>query len=249
MARDLDLLQGAWALASLEVDGAPAPAGSARIVIDGERFTAIGMGAEYGGRIELHPSREPKAITMLFDVGPEAGAANHGIYEIAADGWRLCLATRGGPAPVEFKTIRGSGHALETLTRAPAAVPAVAPLGGEPVEELQGEWAMVSCKKAGMAIPAGFAKSGRRTISGIDFVLNFGTLQHMKGFLTRDGGPGLLRLQVTEGEGQGNVQFGIFELKGDKLRTCMAGAGRPRPAGYASSAEGGETFAVWKRSG
>lgn len=257
MSKDLEFLQGVWAIESLEMDGqrVPPPAlAEARVTVEKDRFTTTGMGAAYTGRIELSPGKTPKGFVLHFDSGPEGGNANHGIYEIDGDAWWLCLATMGGSAPKAFQTAAETGIALERLVRA-QPVSHVAPAGvqpddREPVAELQGEWEMISCIRSGAPLPAKFAKSGRRSIRGGESVLRFGTYEHHRGMLSRDAGAAnAIRLEVTAGEGAGGTQLGIFAFDGANLRTCMAPAGKDRPSGFSSSKEGGETLALWKRTG
>ena len=120
MDEELEKLQGEWNVVFLEVDGLT-PAwnvfAGAKIVVQGEQFTSLGMGATYEGTLELDTSREPKALRMKFTSGPEKGNTNAGIYELDGDRWRICLALTGGPPPTEFATAPGSGRALETLNR------------------------------------------------------------------------------------------------------------------------------------
>jgi uncharacterized protein (TIGR03067 family) len=120
MLDDLELLQGKWVMTSLEVNGEPlslASFAAARISIEGNQFTSTGMGAIYRGTIEIDATKIPKRLSMNFTDGPEKDNTNHGIYELVADSWTLCLATTGGPAPKTFATAPGSGQALETLRR------------------------------------------------------------------------------------------------------------------------------------
>src|SRR5579872_5533506 len=117
---DLERLQGAWSISELEVDGQSTPPemwGEARITIKGNRFTSSGMGADYEGTMELDPSARPPRLDMKFDAGPEKGNTNFGIYQLDADSWKLCLATRGDTRPKEFASTPGSGIAVETLVR------------------------------------------------------------------------------------------------------------------------------------
>src|SRR3989442_16035736 len=71
---DLDRLQGAWNITSLEVDGQsmPAPTGAC-IVIEGSRFQSLGMGAVYEGKVEVDGTKKPKTFDLLFTAGPEKG--------------------------------------------------------------------------------------------------------------------------------------------------------------------------------
>ena len=117
---DLELLQGAWRIIALEMNGGPMPAAlldAARIGVVGARFTSTGMGAVYEGEMSLDETSMPKTFALRFQAGPEAGAANRGIYELDGDRWRICLNMAGGPAPAEFATRPGDNCALETLVR------------------------------------------------------------------------------------------------------------------------------------
>jgi uncharacterized protein (TIGR03067 family) len=118
---DLDRLQGEWAITALKYDGADVPPHSfaaARLIIEGDQFTSLGMGDAYTGKITLNASVSPRAFDMFFEEGPEKGNTNHGIYEfVSDDSWRLCLATRGAERPTTFASPANSGIALETLER------------------------------------------------------------------------------------------------------------------------------------
>jgi uncharacterized protein (TIGR03067 family) len=120
MDEELQKLQGVWNVVFLEVNGLT-PAwnvfAGAQIVVKGDQFKSIAMGAEHGGKIELDAEGAPKTFRFKFTEGPEKGNTNNGIYELDGDRWRICLAFTGGPAPTEFATSPGSGRALETLDR------------------------------------------------------------------------------------------------------------------------------------
>lgn len=120
MRQDIDLLQGFWSITSLEMEGREMPANmfsSARIEVKGNRFTSLGMGAEYQGTLELDPSTNPPQLNMKFDVGPEKGNINLCIYELVGDVWKMCIATRGSVRPSIFASTPGSGFAVEILHR------------------------------------------------------------------------------------------------------------------------------------
>lgn len=115
MMNDIDKLQGVWHVDSLEIDGrvmTAAVLGGAKIVIDGDRFTSMGMGAEYEGSVELNADSFPKSFDLTFARGPEKGNTNLGIYELDGDTWRICLATRGSVRPKEFAAPPGTGIVL-----------------------------------------------------------------------------------------------------------------------------------------
>jgi uncharacterized protein (TIGR03067 family) len=234
MTAALQSLQGAWQIESLEIAGAPVGA-SGRIIVDNNHFTSTGMGAEYTGHLEL---TSPNKISLHFETGPEAGNANHGIYEITPTGWRLCLNMSGGPAPKAFRSSKN--HALETLAR-PRANPAQAS-PRHPSLDLQGEWQMQTCLRAGEPLPPPFLKTGVRKITGVETTLHFGKQLFQQGTLSQDDGPNTFQL-----ESNGALQRGIYEVKGNVLKTCLAAPGRPRPTGYQSTKDGGETLTTWRR--
>ncbi len=120
MKADVERLQGSWRVVSLIVDGAALSAGmigSMRVVIHDDRFQSLGMGTTYEGLIRVDVSRKPKSFSIKFTRGPEKGNVNHGIYELRGDRWRLCLATKGGPAPHDFVSKPGTGVVIEMLER------------------------------------------------------------------------------------------------------------------------------------
>jgi uncharacterized protein (TIGR03067 family) len=118
---DLDALQGEWAITALRYDGEDVPPhtfAAARLIVEGDQFTSLGMGAAYSGKITANASVNPRTFDMFFLDGPEKGNTNRGIYEfLSGESWRLCLATRGGERPKTFASTANSGIALETLER------------------------------------------------------------------------------------------------------------------------------------
>jgi uncharacterized protein (TIGR03067 family) len=51
----------------------------------------------------------------------------------------------------------------------------------------------------------------------------------------------------TAGANKGKTQLGIYELKGDLLRVCMAAPGSERPTRFESVRGDGATFTEWRR--
>lgn len=242
---DLERWTGHWQVATLEIDGEALPevafAGASITVTSDGRFATRSMGGEYAGRFEVNPHTQPKSLALHFESGPEAGNTNYGIYELSGDECLLCLKMSGGAAPEAFVTTPGSYTALETLRRTEEiAAPATEEL--ELVPELQGEWAMLSCLRAGEPLPPSFVNHGVRRIQGCETTLHFGKQLFVKGQLGKDSdGSDSIRL-VSDA-----VQLGIYRLEGDLLHTCLGSPGKPRPTNYASTREGGETYSTWRR--
>ncbi|SRR5258708_5650350 len=105
MRTDLELLQGFWSITSLAMDGQEMHASmfaNAGIFVNANRFTSIGIGAEYEGTLEIYPTTSPRQLNMQFDVGLEKGNVNLCNYEIDGEVWRLCIATRGTVRPPAY---------------------------------------------------------------------------------------------------------------------------------------------------
>jgi uncharacterized protein (TIGR03067 family) len=253
-------LEGTWHVATLEVDGQQMPAGmlgEARIVVEGDRFQSLGMGAIYEGTMNLDSSANPQTLDMTFTAGPEKGNTNLGIYELAGDDWKLCLATRGGGRPKRFAAEPGTGHALETLKRgkpalaaaASAAAPAAAaPVSSGPATELEGEWSMVSGFMDGHPIEGSMVKYGKRVTRGNQTTVQFGGQVFMKATFSLDSAksPREIDFVHTQGMHAGKTQLGIYECDGKRLRLSSATPGQPRPADFEPRKDDGKTVAEWK---
>jgi len=120
MTGELGKLQGSWKLVGLELDGQKMPQaifGGAKIVISGDNFESLAMGAVYDGTIVVDESASPKTFDLIYKNGPEAGAISLGIYELDGNTWRACFTVRNGTRPKEFATSPGSGLAMDILER------------------------------------------------------------------------------------------------------------------------------------
>jgi uncharacterized protein (TIGR03067 family) len=251
--KDLARLQGTWTVSALEVDGQSvgAPA-DASIVIEGSRFTSSGMGAEYGGTFELDGAAKPAQIDMKFDTGPEKGNINLGIYQLKGDSWKLCLATRGAVRPASFRSIAGSGIALETLVRgkaAPKARKSKTPEPTGPPTEFEGEWQMVSGVMNGAAMDAATVRWVKRVTRGNQTTVVAGPQTMLKVEFTFDPStsPASIDYLNLQGSSKGNRQAGIYKLERDVLTVCMAAPGASRPAEFTSTTGDGRTLTSWKR--
>ena len=79
MTNEIDRMQGTWRVVALETEGQPmaqAMLAEARIVVSGDRFTSLGMGAIYGGTLVVDASATPRRLDLVFDRGPEQGSTN-----------------------------------------------------------------------------------------------------------------------------------------------------------------------------
>jgi uncharacterized protein (TIGR03067 family) len=119
----LRALEGEWHFTTLEVDGVAMPDGAfiaSRLLIDGDRFRMESAEASYDGIFTIDVEATPARIDVEFVEGPEAGGHSYGIYALDGHTLKMCIGLVGSDRPARFGTSKGSGHALETLTRASA---------------------------------------------------------------------------------------------------------------------------------
>jgi uncharacterized protein (TIGR03067 family) len=250
MKGDLKKLQGTWTIVAVEVEGRAMPGGS-KIVLEGERFTTVAMGNDYGGTVDLNSGKSPKTFDLLFTSGPHKGMKSLGIYELDGDTWRICVAFAGiKTRPKEFAATPGSGFALETLKRGDVSAPAeeASEADAGPGTELEGEWAMVSGSFDGHAMEASLVKLGRRIARGRQITVMFGPQVYMKARVTLDSSksPKQIDYAIASEAGSGSTQSGIYELEGKSLNICMAAVGQARPSDFTSSKGDGRTLTLWK---
>ena len=82
MGQDLERLQGTWNIVSLEMDGQKMSGGGARIVVRGDRFTTIAMGATYEGTVTVHAGTAPRGFRSALRGRSGEGKYLFGIYEL-----------------------------------------------------------------------------------------------------------------------------------------------------------------------
>ena len=104
--------QGTWVATSSIHDDQPAPEAIVRSIKrivtedhvvwerDGKRFA--------GTKIELDPTREPKAIDLIPDGGPKRGEHVLGIYKLEGDMLTICTAGPANPGPRNSRPAKGA---------------------------------------------------------------------------------------------------------------------------------------------
>jgi uncharacterized protein (TIGR03067 family) len=120
-AEELDRHQGTWRVTSSIYDGQEAPEAIVRSItriVENDHAVWKRDGKSFAGtRIELDPSRDPKAIDVIPDGGKGRGERVLGIYKLEKDRLTICMAAPGQPRPREFKAEMGSGCTLRTFIR------------------------------------------------------------------------------------------------------------------------------------
>ncbi len=267
MTGDLDKLQGAWRMVALETDGERMGAetfGEVRIIVKGDTFVSLGMGAAYEGTMRVDTKKTPKQFDLLFTAGHAKGTRNPGIYRIVGGRWTLCLATRGAARPKTFATKPASGIALETLVReggtvahskmpeatgvSPKRAIPTPPAESGPPTAIEGEWEMVSAVFNGKQLDASMVKWCTRITRGSLTTIVAGPQTMLKAtFELKPGRPhGAIEYMNLHGSNKGKAQSGICELKGDSLQFNMSEPGKPAPLDFSSKPGDGRSLTRWK---
>ena len=271
MPNDLERLQGTWNVASVVIDGQQMPLDAAngpRVIVKGNRFTSIGMGAQYEGTLEVDQKKTPKTFDLVFTAGHATGTRNRGIYKLDGETWTICLATR-GKRPRTFVARAGTGVALETLVRGrvggrKADESSAGKRGASGVSKsraapqdatgsatiLEGEWAMVSAVFSGAPMSDDMVKWCTRITRGDTTMVLAGPQTMLKATFTLDASiePHGIDYVNLEGSNKGKGQAGIFALRNGVLSICMAAPGKPRPGNFGSKPRDGRSFTTWRRA-
>jgi uncharacterized protein (TIGR03067 family) len=121
--KDVDALQGAWTVESLEYNGKQLKDKyKISFTCQGDVMTVVGDGKvrkEYAKlKMKLDPATMPKCVDVTVVGGVQNDAKMEGIYEVKGDELRLCIKVFGGmERPGEFKSPDGSSIVLLTLRR------------------------------------------------------------------------------------------------------------------------------------
>ena len=102
--------------------------------------------------------------------------------------------------------------------------------------QLQGGWTMVSGERDGQAFSASFMKDSKRVAKGDETTVTIQGQLFMKATFTLDPSksPKTIDYSVTGGPYAGKIQFGVYELDGDKVKFCFSTPGKERPTDFST---------------
>jgi uncharacterized protein (TIGR03067 family) len=117
------------------------------------------------------------------------------------------------------------------------------------LEQFQGEWSMVSGSANGYDIPDAMRKDFKRVCKDDEITVTNGDQIFMKAKIAIDPSkkPKTIDYDVIDGPTKGKKLLGIYELDGDKLKSCFAAPDAERPADFTAKAGDKRTASVWKR--
>jgi len=115
--------------------------------------------------------------------------------------------------------------------------------------QLQGEWVMVSGSADGQPMPDEMRKQMKRMCKGDEITVMMGDQLFIKAKITIDLSkkPKTIDYQMLDGFTKGKKQLGIYELEGDKFKSCFAAPGAERPIDFTSKPGDKRTVSLWKR--
>jgi uncharacterized protein (TIGR03067 family) len=145
--------------------------------------------------------------------------------------------------------------AMTLLCACAALLSAVAQDKADPAkndqEMLQGTWNFVSVEQDGSKQPRRKRGEDIQTITfkGDKFEVKRGSKVIQAGTQRLDPSknPKTIDANVTEGEGKGTIQPGIYELQGDTLTACFDPQGKKRPTEFKTTAGSGYSLTVMQR--
>jgi len=117
------------------------------------------------------------------------------------------------------------------------------------MNQLQGEWSMVSGTADGQPMPDEMRKQMKRVCKGDEITVTSGGQLFLKAKISIDPSkkPKTIDYEMIDGFTKGKKQLGIYELDGDTFKACFGAPGAERPTDFASQPGDHRTSSVWKR--
>ncbi|HEX3357472.1 MAG TPA: TIGR03067 domain-containing protein [Tepidisphaeraceae bacterium] len=173
-------------------------------------------------------SREPEAIATILKHLPEAKGMS--AQQVIARQFRLADAQS---AIARKNGFAGWPHLARHV---------------EQLRALEGTWTFARLEIDGNAFPTGAAGTSRILIDGDRFCSQLTDATYEGVFnINVEAEPHEIDIEFVQGPEAGNWNFGIFHLDGDRLEICLDMNGKPRPAGFRTSAGSGHAYETLTR--
>jgi uncharacterized protein (TIGR03067 family) len=119
-AGDLKMLQGAWNVAGVEINGTAVSGEDLPkivVTIKDSSYSAAFEDRTERGAFTIDPAKGPHQMDIRPESGADAGETLPGIYELTADGFRICYGRPGRSRPSAFSTGDEAGRMMIVYKR------------------------------------------------------------------------------------------------------------------------------------
>lgn len=247
--KDRQLIEGAWRLVALEVNGNKVADADVKklTVVNGSDGTwslrSEGKEVSRGTTII-----DPKKKTRTIDIIPtEPGGKVDlylGIYELGENTRKLCFAPSGKARPADFSSVPGSEQILVTFEREKEDSIK------RDRQRIEGTWTVVALEtngnKAGdddarkLKVVIGADGSWSLNVDGREVAQGISSLNPTKS-------PKIIDFMTVVGDDAGKQSLGIYEIRETSLTFCVAPSGKERPGDFASQPGSDALFLTLER--
>jgi uncharacterized protein (TIGR03067 family) len=116
----LQKLQGVWEVSGVEANGSAVPNDELpkiTVTVKDNSYSATFEDRTDRGSFTIDPSKNPHAMNIRPESGPDAGETLPAIYELTADGFRTCYGRPGRDRPATFSTGEEAGRLMIAYKR------------------------------------------------------------------------------------------------------------------------------------
>ena len=234
--KDRQLIEGAWKIVALKVNGNKAAETDARklTVVNGSdgAWSLRSDDKEVSrGTTIIDPTKKTKTI----DIRPTEGGGKDdlflGIYELNENTRKLCFAPPGKARPADFSANSGSEHILVSLERDKEDSIK------HDRQRIEGTWTVVALETNGNKAGDDDARK-LKVVIGADgsWSLNVDGREVAQGTSSLDPtkSPKVIDFMTVRGDDAGKQSLGIYEVGDTSLKFCVAPSGKERPGDFAS---------------
>jgi uncharacterized protein (TIGR03067 family) len=114
------------------------------------------------------------------------------------------------------------------------------------LEQLQGDWQLMSATRDGKAMPDEMVKATRCTVKGDKFTITRDGKSVEEGTIKLNGAKKPKHIEMKVGDADAQA-LGIYELDKDAFKLCYGRPGNERPTEFAAKEGDGQSLSLWKR--
>jgi uncharacterized protein (TIGR03067 family) len=114
---------------------------------------------------------------------------------------------------------------------------------------MAGSWELLKVVADGKELPAPEGKKRVLVLEGTRYVVRLNDEKIGGGTLSVNPKtkPASIDVTPSEGENKDKVMPGVYEIKGDEMKVCVANPGKDRPKEFEAKADSGHVLVTYKR--